>query len=158
MAQKTPFRKRPCRICGKWFMPNPRLGERQKTCGADACKRQWHTEKCAEWNRKNRDYFKDIYLRNRLEVVSPDGALSSPSPAAHGSSPLQIPREAVQEVIGPQQLIIIEYIVRLLLRSVQEVISTQHHEISRELRRLVGSASLRGDGLSPPAGVSSFCS
>jgi len=67
MEKKMPSRKRPCRVCGKWFMPNPRLGDRQKTCGADACKQQWHIAKCAEWNSQNRAYFKEIYLRSRLE-------------------------------------------------------------------------------------------
>jgi hypothetical protein len=162
MAQKTRFRKRPCRICGKWFMPNPRLGDRQKTCGTDACKRQWHTAKCAEWNKQNRAYFKEIYLRSRLEAASSYAAeSSSPSPRppapARGPSPLHIPQEVVQEVMGAQQAVIIEYIVRLLLRGVQEVISTQHLEISSESGRLVEAASLRGDGRPPPAGVSSSC-
>ena len=124
MAQKTRFRKRPCRICGKWFMPNPRLGDRQKTCGADACKRQWHTVKCAEWNRQNRAYFKEIYLRSRLEAASSYTAeSSSPSPSpislVRAPSPLHIPQEVVQEVMGAQQAVIIEYIVRLLLRDLE---------------------------------------
>jgi hypothetical protein len=161
MAHKTRFRKRPCRICGKWFMPNPRLGDRQKTCGADACKRQWHTAKCAEWNRQNHAYFKEIYLRSRLEAASSYAAESSPPPRpptpVRAPSPLHIPQEVVQEVMGAQQAVIIEYIVRLLLRGVQEVISTQHLEMSNESGRLVGAASLRGDGQPPPARVSSSC-
>jgi hypothetical protein len=163
MAQKTRSRKRPCRICGKWFIPNPRLGDRQKTCGADACKRQWHTAKCAEWNRQNRPYFKEIYLRSRLEAASPD--VSEPSPPlsprppapARGLSPLHFPQEVIQEVMGAQQCVIIEYIVRLLLRGVQELISVQHLEISNEFGRLVGMSSLRDDSRPRPPGVSSPC-
>ena len=30
LAEDNPTRKRPCRICRKWFRPNPRLGERQR--------------------------------------------------------------------------------------------------------------------------------
>ena len=74
MAKKTRSSKRPCRICGKWFVPNPRLGERQKTCGTDVCKQRWHTAKCAEWNSQNRAYFKEIYLRSRLSAVLPEVA------------------------------------------------------------------------------------
>ena len=164
MGQKTHFRKRPCRVCGKWFMPNPRLGDRQKTCGADACKRQWHTAKCAEWNRQNRPYFKEIYLRSCLEAAaSPDAAEPSPPsfprpPApARGPSPLHFPQEVIQEVMGAQQCVIIEYIVRLLLRGVQELISVQHLEMSNEFGRLVGTPSLRGDGQPRVPGVSSPC-
>lgn len=163
MEQKTRSRKRPCRICGKWFMPNPRLGDRQKTCGTEACKQQWHTAKCAEWNRENRVYFKEIYLRSRLEVSAPGAAESSPHspprpPAlARAPSTSHFPREVIQEVMGHQQLVIIEYIARQLLRGVQEVISTQHLEMSTEFGRLMAALSLRGDSHPPPPGVSSSC-
>jgi hypothetical protein len=33
MARATVCRKRPCRVCRRWFMPNPRLKDRQMTCG-----------------------------------------------------------------------------------------------------------------------------
>ena len=167
MEKTTPSRKRPCRVCGKWFMPNPRLGNRQKTCGADACKQQWHTSKCAEWNRQNRAYFKEIHLRNRLEPPGNDAAdprsspcSSSPSranTAARGPSPLNLPREAIQEVIGAQQLVIIEYVVRVLLRGVQEVIGSQHPVIPDELRQQLEASSLRGNSQAAPPGVSSSC-
>jgi hypothetical protein len=167
MEKKMPSRKRPCRICGKWFMPNPRLGDRQKTCGADACKQQWHTAKCAEWNRQNTAYFKEIYLRSRLEPPGNDAVelLSSPcSPsssrantAARVPSPLHLPREAIQEVMGTQQTVIIEYIVRVLLRGVQEVIGRQHLEIPDEFRQLLAASSLRGNRQTAPPAVSSSC-
>lgn len=159
MAQKTRSRKRPCRICGKWFMPNPRVGDRQKTCGSDTCKRQWHTAKCAEWNKQNRAYFKEIYLKSRLDAATTDTAESSPaSPRpARGPSPLQIPQEVVQEVMGAQQLVIIEYIVRLLLRGVQEAISTHRLEITKEFRQQLAASSSRDDGQSVACGVSSWC-
>ena len=165
MEQKARFRKRPCRVCGKWFMPNPRLGNRQMTCGSDACKRQWHIAKCTEWNRQNRTYFKEIYLRTRLEPPSNDGdqppslppSSSRTNTATRGSSPLHLPRDAVQEVMGEQQLVIIEYLIRVLLRGVQEVISAQQPEIVKESRRLASSSVSRGDSHSPPPGVSSAC-
>ena len=67
MGQKRRLRKRPCRICGKWFVPHPRLGERQKTCEATECQQRWHARKRAAWNRKNHSYFKEIYISRQLE-------------------------------------------------------------------------------------------
>lgn len=143
MGQKRRLRKRPCRICGKWFVPHLRLGERQKTCGARECQQRWHARKCAAWNRKNRSYFKEIYLSRRLESSGDSSCpTSSPSPASRtrGSSrsrrasPLHFPQEVVQEVIGVKQLVIIEYIVRLLMRSVQEAINSQRIDIHQGLR------------------------
>ena len=42
----------------------------------------------------------------------------------------------IQEVIGAQQFVIAEYLTRVLLRSVQEVIRLQHFDISKEAERL----------------------
>lgn len=159
MGQTQQRHKRPCRICKKWFLPNPRLGDRQKTCGDAECQRQWHTRKCAEWNRKNRSYFQEIYLRRRLEELETASveprSLPSPGSALH-VAPLDYPREVVQEVIGAQQLVIIEYIVRLLVRGVQEVIRPQASEVQRESGRLPPEAISRGDGQrGPPQSI--FC-
>ena len=158
MEQKSLYRKRPCRICGKWFTPNPRLFDRQQTCGVMECQRKWHARKCSEWNRKNRAYFKEIYLRGRLESFGSDPPEQSPSPCSscrindppRRLSPLDLPQEVVQEVIEVKQLIIIEYIVRLLARDVQEVIRTQLIEKQRGISRLPLSSISRGDSQEPP--------
>lgn len=140
MGEKRRSVKGPCRICGRWFVPDPRLGERQKTCGDAECRKRWHARKCAEWNRKNRAYFKEIYLSRRLESVDD----SSPSVAPY------LPQEVVQEVIGVKQLIIIGYIVRLLLRGVQEAIRGQQGDNKSESRRLPVQSISRGDSSIPP--------
>jgi len=154
MGQKRQRKKRPCRICRKWFLPNPRLDDRQKTCGAPECQRQWHVRKCAEWNLKNRACSKESYLRGRIESLGTGTSLSSLPPPAlptpQYASPLDYPRRVVQEVIGMKQLVIIEYIVRLLLRGVQEVIKPQPIETRRESRRLPCAAIARGDSQRPP--------
>lgn len=141
MGQKRQSIKRPCRICRKWFIPNPRLGERQMTCGATECQKQWHKRKCTDWNRKNRVYSRENYLRKRLQIA--DSAQSSQS------APLDYPRTVVQEVIGAQPLVIIEYIVRLLTKSVQAVMRTQLSEIQRESSRLLPVEYSRGDSQRP---------
>src|SRR4030042_4400592 len=144
MEEKRKYKKRPCLVCGKWFTANPRLFDRQQTCGAKECQRKWHARKCAEWNRKNRAYFKEIYLRGRLESFGSDPPAESPSHCSswrindppRRSSPLDLPQEVIQEVIEVKQLIIIEYIVRLLTRRFQEVIRTQLVEKQRGISRL----------------------
>lgn len=157
MEQKYLLKKRPCRVCGKWYPPHPRLGDRQQTCGALECQRKWHARKCAEWNRKNRAYFKEIYLRGRLESFGSDPPAQSPSCSScrindlsRRTSPLKLPQEVIQEVIDVKQLIIIEYVVRLLTRSVQEVIRTQLVEKQKGIRRLPPLSISRGDGQEPP--------
>jgi hypothetical protein len=157
MEEKRKNKKRPCRICGKWYAPNPRLADRQQTCGTMECQRKWHARKCAEWNRKNRTYFKEIYLRGRLEFFGIDLPAESPSCSScrindppRRSSPLDLPQEVVQEVIEVKLFIIIEYIVRLLMRRFQEVMHTQLVETQKGIRQLPLSSISRGDSQKPP--------
>jgi hypothetical protein len=61
-----------------------------------------------------------------------------------------LPQEVIKEVIEVKQLIIIEYIARLLMRGVQEVIKAQLIELQRESKRLPSSSISRGDSQKPP--------
>jgi len=121
--------KRPCRICRRWFLPNPRLKERQKTCGRARCQRQWHKKKCAEWNRKNTDYFKANYLQKKIYTAAhcrddrkaalPDKSLDK-LPASRMNTGM--PLEYAKEEIGVQMVIIHEYLAQLLDRRWQKTI------------------------------------
>ncbi len=76
---KIPTRKRPCRICRRWFLPNPRLKERQMTCGRPKCQREWHKKKCAEWNQKTPIILKPIIFRKRSITLHNAGAIQERS-------------------------------------------------------------------------------
>ena len=111
MRSKNKNRKRPCRICRKWFTPDPRLGERQKTCGGTECQRQWHAKKCRQWNKKNRSYFEEIYLEKCLASCEAGEKQATATPVAP-NAPASLPAKVVQEEIGIQQFVIIRYFVR----------------------------------------------
>jgi hypothetical protein len=129
--QKATTRKHPCRICRRWFMPNPRLKERQKTCGDSMCKRQWHKKMCTKWNRENSDYFKSNYLQKKLDsAMVAEMSLKS----RHPTEPVTLsksrfvsglPLKFVQEVIGIQHVVILQYFDQLLNRRFQELITRQ---------------------------------
>jgi hypothetical protein len=114
-------RKRPYRICGKWYRPDPRLWERQRTCGDKECQGQWHGKKCREWNRKNRSYFQEIYLEKCLPSCEPPDNNDSSKPLDGAAS------ESLPAI------------------PVQEVIKRQHTEIKRNCRRLPVITNSRGD-------------
>ena len=113
--------KRPCRVCGRWYRPNPRSRGHQKTCGEAACKKQWHRKKCEEWNKKNRTYFNARYLSKKLQTVVAEG--DSKKAVKDNNRPYkpQQPGKALQEVVGTKAFVIIEYIVRLLIKRFQDV-------------------------------------
>jgi len=114
--QQAMIRKRPCRICRRWFMPNPRLKERQKTCGNSRCKRQWHN-----------------YLQKKLDAAMgtnrPQGSqpATEPIPLPKSRFNSGLPLEFVQEVIGIQHVVILKYFAQLLNRRFQELIARQVH-------------------------------
>lgn len=58
--------KRPCRICGKWFQPDPRAGDRQRACSSSECQRERHRRACNRWHHENPDYDRERRLRQRL--------------------------------------------------------------------------------------------
>ena len=105
MMSRSPTRKRPCRVCKRWFIPHPRVKDRQKTCGNPSCRQQWHRRKCEQWNHNNADYFKDNYLDKKLEQTgTPRSRLKTGLPLCY-----------VQQLIGTPQLIVIEYLSQLLI-------------------------------------------
>ncbi len=124
MQKANDYKRRPCRICRRWFTPNPRLKDRQKTCGDAKCKREWHRKKCAEWNKKNSDYFKTNYLQQKLNAAATSETSSQILPVKSRFKS-GLPLLFVQEVIDIQHLIIIEYLAQLLFSRFQEVFRGQ---------------------------------
>ena len=149
MRSKNKNRKRPCRICRKWFTPDPRLGERQKTCGATECQRQWHAKKCRQWNKKNRSYFEEIYLEKCLASCEA-GEKQAPATPVAPNAPASLPAKVVQEEIGIQQFVIIRYFVRQSFRRFQEVMRGQLIELTQDRQRIPGVANSRGDSRASP--------
>lgn len=141
---KTPSRKRPCRICRRWFLPHPRLKDRQQTCGNSQCQREWHRRMCEQWNRKNPDYFKSNYLQKKLDGVNePEKGKSGRYPKSRTITGL--PLAYVQEVIGIQAVIIIEYLAQLLIRRCQVFLTNSLIVNSSQIPQLPGTICLRSD-------------
>jgi hypothetical protein len=146
-------RKRPCRVCRRWFMPNAKVKGRQMTCGDKACQREWHRRTCRAWNKNNAAYFRANYLQKKLNAASEsvktstatrakrDAALSTGRP----HNPL-LPLDVVQEVISVQQFVIIEYFGQLLIRRFQEALRRKLIVNTSKVSQLLPLALLRGDG------------
>lgn len=141
MTRKS--KKRPCRICRKWFSPDPRIGDQQKTCGSKDCQTKWHAKKCHEWNKKNKAYFNEIYLNKKLAAINEADHKIVSSPVKSS----QLPRKLIQEAIGAQHLVIIEYVNRLLFRSFKEVILRQAARINKQPDELPYKEISRADSL-----------
>lgn len=69
-------RRRRCVSCKTLFRPDPRVGPRQRTCGAPACQRQRHAASCRRWRRRNRAVTRTHYQ----DYVQPARARAAPGP------------------------------------------------------------------------------
>ncbi len=70
------IRRKRCPFCQTLFRPHPRLGSRQRTCGALACQRQRHAQSCRAWRRRNRAVTRTHYQ----DYVQPSRARAAPPP------------------------------------------------------------------------------
>lgn len=52
-----------CRYCKRLFIPDPRVGDRQKTCGDPLCQKAHKVENNALWRSRNPDHFRKDYPR-----------------------------------------------------------------------------------------------
>jgi hypothetical protein len=135
-------RKRPCRICGRWFRPDVRVGPRQRTCGAVPCQRAWHRRTCRAWRWRNPDYDRDDRLRRRLKPRA-----SSPC-----ADPLaELDWSVVREAIGLQVAVVVEETGGVLIRWAREEFAAQRSGIAREIDRLLPPAARDAMGGARPA-------
>lgn len=57
------MKRKRCPYCKKLFIPDPRVGKRQKTCGYGPCQKAHKMKNNVRWRRRNPDYFRDDYPR-----------------------------------------------------------------------------------------------
>lgn len=122
-------RKRPCRICRRWFQPHPRAGERQRVCSSDECQRERHRRSCERWRRDNVAEEREQRLRERLR--EPVG----PGPRAVMAG---LRLDTVRDAVGPQMAVIIEETSEVLGEWVRDAVHGQVVGITGEVARLAG--------------------
>ena len=52
------LRKRPCRFCRRWFLPDARQGEQQYACSKPACQTQRQATNQRDWLQREPGYFR----------------------------------------------------------------------------------------------------
>src|SRR6266545_1010681 len=49
-------KKRPCRICHRWFQPDRRVGDRQRACPRSECQAERRKRAQAAWRKRHPEY------------------------------------------------------------------------------------------------------
>ena len=126
-------KKRPCSECRRWFRSDPRVGDRQRTCGSAECKRKRHRRVDRAWRERNANYGRGRRWHQALERARQAGKLS-PGPAG---PPLGgVPWDLAQDAMGVQGCVIIAELAGVLVRHVQDEMQQQLAGFAEEFRAL----------------------
>jgi hypothetical protein len=139
-------RKRPCRGCGKWFQPNARAGERQRSCDREECQRERHRRACADWRARHPDYDLERRLRERVRREGVVGEPLQRDPLA------EVVWDAARDAVGVEVAVIVEETGKVLAGWARDAVHAQTSEIMKRLAKVLPSA--RRDaiaaGVGPP--------
>ena len=120
-------RKRPCRYCRRWFLIDPRLGDRHRTCPAPACQARRQAANEEAWLDRHPGYFRGRRAKH--------ATWRSEHPDAKRLWRAAHPEAREREVLGRA-------------RRRREAPSRRAVEQEARALQLVGSQGV-GDGLSP---------
>ena len=126
--------KRPCCVCRRWFVPDRRVGRRQRACSASACQIGRRARTQASWRRRNPDYFiAHRVQRRRLKAGEVQGGvppLVLPPPLS------QLPWDLAQEEFGVAGTDFLGHLGRVLLGAAQDQRAVQVMDSTGEPVRL----------------------
>ena len=57
--------RRRCPYCKRLFVPDPRVGDRQRTCGRAQCRKQHKRQYDEDWRKKHPEYFRGSYAQQK---------------------------------------------------------------------------------------------
>lgn len=123
-------RKRPCRICRRWFVPDPRAGDRQHVCSTADCQGERHRRACQRWHQREVPAERVHRLRQRLRVDVDGG---------QGAAACRVSWDAVRDAVGLEVSVILEEISRLLEDVVRDAVRRQVGAPARELPQVQGA-------------------
>ena len=121
-------KKRPCLECRRWFQPNPRVGDRQRTCGSAECSRARHRRKDRDWHARNPSYDRARRWQNALQKARESDQITPPwQPPLAG-----VPWEVAQDAIGVQATVIIAKVSEVLVSGAQAAMERQPIVFTRQ--------------------------
>jgi hypothetical protein len=57
--------RRRCSFCRRLFVSDPRVKERQQTCGRPSCRRERKSQSNRQWRARHPDYFRGMYPQQK---------------------------------------------------------------------------------------------
>ncbi len=126
--------KLPCRVCRRWFVPDRRVGHRQRACSTTACQIARRAATQASWRRRNPDYF--IAHRIQRRRLKADEAQPAVLPLVLPPPLSQLPWDLAQGAFGVVGTDFLGHLGRVLLVAAQDQRAAQVIDSTGELGRL----------------------
>jgi hypothetical protein len=83
-------------ICRRWFLPDARVGDRQRACGAAECQRARHREADRAWHARHPDYDRGRRWQKAVEAAKAGAPPRPPDrPAPLSGVPWDIAQDAM---------------------------------------------------------------
>lgn len=106
-------KKKPCAICGRWFDPDARVGQRQRVCSSPTCQKKRRRRKQAKWRASRPDYFTARRILKRADAKRPPEPLRLKAPLG------RLPWDIAQDEMGVAAADFLGILVRVLLEVAQ---------------------------------------
>ncbi len=128
-------KKKPCRICRKWFQPEVRVGRRQRACSRPECQAARRKKTQAAWRSRNPGYFIEWRIQVRSETAQPPEPFRLPRPLS------ELPWDIAQDMFGRKGADFIGAMGSVLLRSAKDQLRGQTIESTIDPGTLPGVAA-----------------
>src|SRR5271170_4925552 len=109
-------RKKPCRICRRWFQPEPRVGGRQRACSRPECQSARRQKAQASWRGRNPGYAIAWRIDQRAAQTHPPEPLRMPAPLS------RLPWDVAKIQFGLQGADFIGVMSALMVRAAKDQI------------------------------------
>ena len=127
-------KKRPCSICRRWFVADPRVRGRQTTCSSAECQQARRARTQRGWREKNPSYQSERRLREQAEKLESSDGESVPLRGLCGEM-AEVPWSFGKDAIGSQGVVFMVFFFRLIMRSVKDETCMAPSVITSQIRR-----------------------
>lgn len=139
-------RKRPCSVCRRWFVPQRRVGGRQRVCSAEGCQTERHRRACERWHEQHPEYDRERRLRERVRRESGPGEPLARDPLT------EVAWEAARDAVGLEVSVIVEETAKVLAGWARDALHAQSMEIMKKRAKVmpVPARDAMATGAGPP--------
>lgn len=143
-------KKRPCRICRCWFLPDIRAGSRQMVCSKQECQRERHRRNCADWH--DRERVAEFEARVEKRILAPTGGHSGPLDGAQGGKVNGQTWEAIRDLVGAEVCAVVRVLLEDAREQTRDAVRREVAVLHKEFAKHLPSPSRDAIARPPPGG------